>query len=237
MLELLQFGPAGWGDELARGAGMTLLVALFGFAIGNAIGVAGALGGLSRFAALRRLVAAYTTVVRGVPELLIIYLLFFGGGELLMSVARVFGFGGDFSADALLAGILSIAIIAGAYSTEVFRGALAAIPRGQIEAAQAFGMSRGAAFRLIKLPQLMRFALPGLGNVWQNVLKDTALISVTSLAELMRVTHLGAGSTHRPFVFYTMAILLYLGMTAVSNGLFDRAEGRFSRGVRRLAGS
>jgi octopine/nopaline transport system permease protein len=236
VLELLQFGAQGWGDELIRGAAMTLLVALCGFALGNVIGVIGALGMLSKLAPVRMFVTAYTTIVRGVPELLVIYLLFFGGGEMLMRLAEIFGFADSPSADALLAGILSVAVIAGAYSTEVIRGALAAIPRGQIEAAQAFGMSAWAVFHLVRLPQLMRFALPGLGNVWQNVLKDTALISVTSLAELMRVTHLGAGSTHRPFLFYGIAIALYLGMTAMSNELFDRAESRFDRGVRRVGG-
>ena len=237
MLELLQFGPDGWGDELVRGAGMTLLVGLGGFALGNAIGILGALGMLSRILALRVFITAYTTAVRGVPELLIIYLLFFGGSEALMRLAGIFGLAGNMSADALLAGVLSIAIITGAYSTEVIRGALAAIPAGQLEAGQAFGMSPATAFRLIRLPQLMRFALPGLGNLWQNVLKDTALISVISLAELMRVTHLGAGSTHRPFLFYGMAIALYLGLTALSNGVFDQAERRFNRGVRSVARS
>jgi octopine/nopaline transport system permease protein len=235
VLELLQFGAAGWGDELARGAAMTLLVALCGFALGNVVGVAGALAQASRLRPLVIVVAVYTTIVRGVPELLVIYLLFFGGGELLLRIGEALGIGGDVGADALLAGTISIGVIAGAYSTEVFRGALAAIPRGQIEAAHAFGMSRAAAFRLIRLPQLLRFALPGMGNVWQNVLKDTALISVMSLAELMRVTHLGAGSTHRPFLFYGIAIALYLAMTALSNGLFDRAEARFNRGVRSVA--
>jgi octopine/nopaline transport system permease protein len=236
VLELLQFGAGGWGDELALGAGMTLLVACCGFALGNVIGTVGALGAQSSRSVVRAIVAVYTTCVRGVPELLIIYLLFFGGADLLLMVARVFGFGGNIGADALLAGICSIGIIAGAYSTEVLRGAMAAIPKGQTEAALAFGMSRGTAFRLVRLPQLMRFALPGLGNVWQNVLKDTALISVTSLAELMRVTHLGAGSTHRPFLFYGLAIAIYLALTALSNGAFDRAEARFKRGVRQVAG-
>jgi octopine/nopaline transport system permease protein len=232
VLEVLQFGPAGWGDELARGAGMTLLVALLSFALGNLIGLAGALAAISRIKPLAFLITAYINVMRGVPELLVIYLLLFTGGEVFLAIGRVLGAEGGGNADAFIAGVLSLGVIAGAYTTEVLRGALLAIPKGQHEAAVAFGMSRGTILRRVTVPQLIRFALPGLGNVWQVVLKDTALISVTSLAELMRVSHLGATDTHRPFLFYAVAIAVYLLLTAISGAAFSRAERRSRRGLR-----
>ena len=175
----------------------------------------------------------YTTVIRGVPELLVIYLFFFGSGGAVMWVARQFGYTGYIELDSFTIGVLAIGVISGAYSAEVIRGAIQAIPRGQIEAGHAVGMSGLKIFRRIMVPQLLRIALPGLGNVWQLTLKDTALISVTALAELMRMAHVAAGSTRQPFIFFLTAACLYLLMTTVSQAGFQWAERRFSRGVRR----
>lgn len=211
---------------------MTIVIALCGFALGNLFGITAALASMSRFRLVALLVAGYTTLVRGVPELLIIYLLFFSGGEAFLQIGRMLGVSADANPDAFIAGALSIGIIAGSYTTEVMRGALLSIPKGQHEAAAAFGMSRATKLRLITLPQLLRFALPGLGNVWQLVLKDTALISVISLAELMRASQVAAGSTHRPFFFYAVALGIYLALTGLSSGVFDRAERHTRRGLR-----
>jgi octopine/nopaline transport system permease protein len=232
-MELLSIGDAGWGDEMLRAALMTLAVSLASMAVGLVFGTLGAAAKLSEIPPLRWLAEGYTTIARGVPELLIIYLLFFGGSGAVMFVARLFGYQGYIELNAFTIGTTAIGAISGAYSTEVIRGAVLAVPPGQIEAAKAIGMQRALMFRRILFPQVARYALPGLGNVWQITLKDTALISVTALVEIMRQAHIAAGSTRQPFTFYLVAAVLYLVLTTFSNYGFQRAEGWASRGVRR----
>lgn len=234
-MELLSFGDAGWGDEMLRAALMTLAVSVSSMLLGLVLGALGAAAKLSLIPPLRWLAEGYTTVVRGVPELLIIYLLFFGGSGAVMFVAALFGYHGYIELHAFTIGTFAIGAISGAYSTEVIRGAVLAVPAGQIEAAKAIGMARGAIFRRIMFPQVARHALPGLGNVWQFTLKDTALISVTGLVELMRQAHVAAGSTRQPFTFYLVAAACYLVLTTFSNYGFQRAEGWANRGVRRAS--
>jgi octopine/nopaline transport system permease protein len=202
-------------------------------ALGLVIGTFGAAAKLSAIAPLRWLAEGYTTVARGVPELLIIYLFFFGGSGAVMFLAGLFGYHGYIELHAFTIGTVAIGIISGAYSTEVIRGAVLAVPVGQIEAAKAIGMPRRLMFRRIMLPQVARFALPGLGNVWQFTLKDTALISVTGLVEIMRQAHVASGSTRQPFTFYVVAGALYLVLTTFSNYGFKRADAWANRGVRR----
>jgi octopine/nopaline transport system permease protein len=235
-LDLLIWGDAGWGDEMARAAVMTLLVSLCALLLGIVIGSFGAAAKLSVIAPLRWIAEVYTTLVRGIPELLVIYLLFFGGSGALMVVAGMFGYDGYIEINAFTTGAVAIGLISGAYSTEVIRGAIQAVPKGQIEAAEALGMSRWLLRRRIMLPQVARFALPGLGNVWQFTLKDSALISVTGLVEIMRQAHIAAGSTREPFLFFTVAALLYLLLTSFSNAGFRRAEAWAGRGLRREGG-
>lgn len=232
-MDLFSFGDTGWGDEMAVGALMTLAISVSSFLLGLIIGVGGASLKLSRSGVNRTIGDVYTTVVRGIPELLILYLLFFGGSGAVMYVARMFGYDGYIEVNAFTVGTIAIGFVSGAYSTEVIRGAILAIPKGQIEAAKAVGMSHRLRFRRIMLPQIMRFALPGLGNVWQLTLKDTALISVTGLVEIMRQAQIGSGSTQQPFTFYLVAALLYLALTALSNRGFGLAEAWANRGVRR----
>jgi octopine/nopaline transport system permease protein len=232
-MELLSFGDAGWGDEMLRATLMTLAVSLSSVALGLVIGTLGAAAKLSAIAPLRWLAEGYTTVARGVPELLIIYLFFFGGSGAVMFLAGLFGYHGYIEVNAFTIGTVAIGIISGAYSTEVIRGAVLAVPVGQIEAAKAIGMPRRLMFRRIMLPQVARFALPGLGNVWQFTLKDTALISVTGLVEIMRQAHVASGSTRQPFTFYVVAGALYLVLTTFSNYGFRRADVWANRGVRR----
>jgi octopine/nopaline transport system permease protein len=234
-VELLSFGDQGWGDEMARAALITIAVSLSSMALGLVVGTIGAAAKLSALAPARWLAEGYTTVVRGVPELLVIYLLFFGGSGAVMFVASIFGYHGYVELNAFTIGTVAVGLISGAYSTEVIRGAVQAVPGGQIEAARAIGMPRPLMFRRIMLPQVARFALPGLGNVWQLTLKDTALISVTGLVEIMRQAHVAAGSTREPFTFYVVAALLYMLLSTFSNYGFQRAEGWASRGVRRAS--
>lgn len=235
MLEALAFGPDGWGDEMLRGMAMTIAVAVAAFLTGVAVGSAGAAAKLSGNRALVILAEVYTTVVRGIPELLVIYLLFFGGNGMVQAVAGVFGHSGYIEVSPFVVGVVAVGLISGAYSTEVIRGAVGSVPKGQLEAATACGMSRPLILRRVLAPLTLRYALPGLGNVWQLTLKDTALISVTSLAEIMRMANVAAGSTHQPFLFYATAMALYLALTTVSTSAFDRVERWSLRGVRRAA--
>lgn len=233
MLDLLRFGDAGWGDEMLLGTVMTMAVACGAFGCGVLFGALGAAAKLRGGRLAAGAADLYTTVVRGVPELLVIYLLFFGGGSSLTTLAELFGYDGTVELNAFVVGVLSVGLVSGAYATEVLRGALQAVPRGQIEAGRALGMPPGLILRRVLVPQTLRFALPGLGNVWQATLKDTALVSVTALAEIMRTAHLAAGSTRNPFLFYSLAAMLYLLLTSVSTALFARAERAANRGIRR----
>jgi len=233
-LTLLGYGDQGWGDEMLWGAAMTMVVAASSFLLGIVLAVGFAAMKLSGLKVLNFLADVYTTVLRGVPELLVIYLVFFGGGTLLRAVAKgVFGYGDYIDLPIFITGMICIGVSSGAYSTEVIRGAVLAVPKGQIEAARAIGMKKSTRFWRILVPQVARFALPGLGNVWQLTLKDTSLISVIGLVEIMRQAAVGAGSTKEPFTFYITAFVLYLALTSITNRGFLRAEVWANRGVRK----
>jgi octopine/nopaline transport system permease protein len=232
-VELMGFGPRGWGAAMLAAAAMTVAVAVCGFLAGAAIGVGIAAAKLSGSRVVRGLADLYTTVLRGIPDLLVIYLFYFGGSAALGAVAGLFGATGFIGVPAFLTGTLALGVVSGAYQAEVFRGAYLAVPRGQIEAARAVGMGPVLLFRRIVAPLTLRFAVPGLGNVWQLVLKESALISVTGLVELLRQSQIGSGSTREPFAFYLTAGGLYLAITTVSTWFFGRAETAAMRGVRR----
>ncbi len=233
-VSLLTWGPDGWLDQMVMGAAMTIAVALAAYALGILIGSGLAAMKLSRSLILKGIAEIYTTVVRGIPELLVIYLVFFGGGVALRTIASgMFGYEGYVDPPLFVTGMVCIGVSAGAYSAEVIRGAVQAVPRGQLEAGVAIGMTGAQRFWRILVPQVARFALPGLGNVWQFTLKDTSLISVIGLVEIMRQAAIAAGSTREPFTFYLVAALLYLGLTSFSNRGFNWAETWANKGVRR----
>lgn len=236
LFELLGFGEQGWGGVLLMSALMTLLVTLTALAIGSVFGSLVAWTKLSKNLPARVLGDAYTTVFRGVPELLVIYLIYFGGSTLATVVGQYFGGEGFYGLPPFMAGAFAVGVISGAYQAEVYRGAYLAVSRGEIEAARAMGMPRAKLFRRIIVPQVLRFALPGLGNVWQLSLKDSALISVTGLAELMRTSQVAAGSSQQYFLFYIVGGVLYLVMTGFSNRIFDAAEARVGKSFRRAIG-
>ena len=229
------FGPDGWGYGMLAATGMTVAVALCGYLIGAILGCMGAAAAFSRFFILRAAAGCYTTVLRGIPDLLVIYLFYFGSSSVISTVAALFGAEGFVGAPAFVTGALAIGVVSGAYQLQVFRGAVLALPKGEIEAARAYGMPGLLLFRRIILPQAARFALPGMGNVWQLVLKESALISVIGLVEIMRQSQIGAGSTRQPFSFYLTAAALYLLISFVSGRGFRLAERRSLRGVRRAA--
>lgn len=218
----------GFGAQIAAGAGLTLAVAALSLLFGLAIGGMGAAAKLSRRRALRALADGYTTLVRGVPELLILLLLYFGGTVFLTWIA-----GEYVEVNGLGAGLFALSILCGAYTTEVLRAAIQAVPKGQIEAARALGLRQAVVVRKVLLPQVWRLALPGLGNVWLVLLKDTSLISVVGLEELMRKSNIAAGATHQPFTFYAVAALVYLLFTTVSVIGIALLERRARRGLAR----
>ncbi|TAA55558.1 ABC transporter permease [Shinella sp. JR1-6] len=217
----------GFGDQIAAGAITTLRVAATSLVLGIGVGLCGAMAKLGRSQTLRRLADVYTTIIRGVPELLIILILYFGG-----TVAMTAVFGRYVEVDAFAAGVFALTIVFGAYATEVFRAAIRAVPTGQIEAAHALGLSKMHTWRLVIFPQMWRYALPGIGNLWLTLLKDTALISVVGLEDLMRKTGVAAGATRDPLTFYTVAAGLYLSFTSVSLAGLTLLERRANRGVR-----
>lgn len=228
---LLGFGTEGWGGALLKAAGVTLLLSALGFALGAFFGGLAAAGRLSSSRLPRGIATAYGIIFRGVPDLLTIYLVYYGGSVALTSISHVFGARGFVGVPAFGTGVLTIGFISGAYQAEVYRGAYLAIEAGQFDAAKALALTRYQMLRLVIVPQLLRHAIPGLSNVWQLVLKDSALISVIGLVELMRQSQIGAGSTREPFLFYGVAAALYFVIAGVTGLAFNKAEADASRGV------
>ena len=229
-MELLAFGDTGWGDELFRATLMTIAVSITAMIIGFSFAAIFTPLKLSKYKSLNLVANIYTTVIRGVPELLVIYLFFFGGSGAIMFVASMFGYNDYIEINAFVTGSFAIGIISGAYSTEVFRGAIQSIDKGQFEAAKVLGFSKLKRFYKIILPQMLRLAIPNLSNVWQITLKDTSLISVTGLVEIMRQSYIAAGSTRDPLFFYSFAAVLYLLLTFISMKLINKLEVKYSRG-------
>ena len=229
-MELLAFGDTGWGDELFRATLMTIAVSITAMIIGFSFAAIFTPLKLSKYNPLNLIANVYTTVIRGVPELLVIYLFFSGGSGAIMFVASIFGYNEYIEINAFVTGSFAIGIISGAYSTEVFRGAIQSIDKGQFEAAKVLGFSKFKQFYKIILPQMLRLAIPNLSNVWQITLKDTSLISVTGLVEIMRQSYIAAGSTRDPLFFYSFAAVLYLLLTFLSMKLINKLEVKYSRG-------
>ena len=223
----------GYGWMLWQGLELTVLVGLASMVLALVLGLLGAWAKLSRAGPARWAAGTYTTVVRGVPELVLILLVYYGVPTLIQDIAEGAGHDIRVDLDPFLAGVVTIGFIYGAFATEVFRGAFLAVPRGQIEAARAHGMGPALAFRRIVVPQMWRFALPGLGNVWMVLIKATALISVIQLEELVRNAQIAAGATRMPFTFFFVVSLFFLGITVVSMVVQRRAEVWANRGVRR----
>lgn len=210
-----------------RGLLNSLQIALGAFGIGLLIGTLGAYGKLYGNAVVRDLLEVYTTLVRAVPELILILLLYYAGTDLINRASEALGYG-RIDISGLAAGIMVLGVVQGAYATEVLRGAILAVPPGQIEAGRAFGMSPVLLMRRVTLPAMLPFAIPGLANLWLLATKDTALLAVVGFGELTLETRQAAGSTKAYFTFFVAAMVLYLAVSLVSNGLIGRLE-RWSR--------
>jgi putative lysine/arginine/ornithine/histidine/octopine transport system permease protein len=228
-LDLHGFGPA-----LAAGMLMTIQLALSALCLGLILGLLGALAKTSSNRALQWIGGTYSTLVRGIPELLWVLLIYFGTVNAMRAIGQVFGLA-NFSLSAFAAGVIALGLCFGAYATEVFRGAMLSIPKGHREAGLALGLSRSRIFIKLVMPQMWRIALPGLGNLFMILMKDTALVSVIGLEEVMRHAQIAVTSTKEPFTFYMVAALMYLAMTALSMVGLAWLEKRASIGFVRSA--
>ena len=231
--ELMGFGPNGWGMVMLQATGITFMLSICGFLLGSIFAVLAAVTKLGKSSTLSLISNSYINIVRGLPELVLIYIVFFETGTILTAITGFFGHEEPVFMPAFAVGVLALAIICGAYLAEVFRAAYQSIHKGELEAARSVGMSPHLMFRRIIVPQVLRYALPGIGNIWQFILKESALVSVVGITEIMRQTKVGAGSTKQPFSFYITAALLFILITTLSGFLFRWLEKRTSRGIRR----
>ena len=226
----LVFGDAGWGDEFLIATLMTLLVSIMSMGLGLFLAIITVWAKLIQNRISRFIANFYTTVIRGIPELLVIYLIFFGGNAVVMKIAKIFGYHGYIELNAFTIATIAIAIISATYSSEVLRASYLSISKGQLEAARALGMDKFSIFIKIIAPQVIRYALPGIGNVWQITLKDTSLISVTGLVEIMRQSRISSNVEHSPLTFLITAAILYLCLTTFSGRIFKYLETNYSKG-------
>ncbi|MDP2619945.1 MAG: ABC transporter permease [Hyphomicrobiales bacterium] len=239
LFALLSYGPEGWGDEIAAGTWLTIRLALATLPFGLVLGFLVALGRDTKkrvpaVIALRAAANAYTTIFRGLPELLTLFIIYYGGQILLQSLVNLFVAGAYVEVSGFLAGMVALGLVFSAFASEVFLGALRAISAGQIEAAQALGLKRWQTLRFVIVPQLWRYALPGLGNLWLVLLKDTSLVSVIALSDLLRQTNVAVGVSKQPFFFYLLACLIYLVMSMVSGVAIQALEAWTYRSERRV---
>lgn len=230
-LELLALSPPGWGANLLNGLLNTILIALGAYALGLLIGVCGAFGKLYGGPLIKDLLLGYTTLVRAVPELVLILILYFAATDVVNKFLTLYGYE-RIQLSGVAAGILVLGVVQGAYSTEVLRGAIQSVPSGQIEAARAMGMPPLLLARRITLPLMTSAAIPGLANLWLTVTKDTALLAVVGFAELTQETRQAAGATKAFFTFFMAAGGLYLILSLCSGYIFGRIEKWARRGQR-----
>ena len=225
----------GFLPSLIEGAGTTMALAVCSLLIAAVLGLAGALMKLSRSKFLKFLASVYTTVIRGVPDLVLMLLIFYGGQLAVNELATRIGIKEVVDINPFIAGVATIGFIFGAYLTETFRGAMMAVPLGQREAGIAYGMTSLQVLARVTLPQMVRFALPGFTNNWLVLVKSTALVSIIGLSDMMNRAGLAAGSTREPFMFYLAVAALYLVITTVSILLLKTLEKRYTLGVKTVS--
>jgi polar amino acid transport system permease protein len=229
LLGLLAWGPDGWGDELAEGLWVTVQLSLATLPLGLVLGL---LVAVARDSGEPSLVLAgdiFTTIFRGLPELLTLFLVYYGLQMLYQRVAEQLG-AGPVELSGFIAGMLALGVVFAAFASEAFLSAFRAISAGQYEAGYALGLSPLNVFRLIILPQLIRLSLPALGNLWLVLIKTTSLVSVIAYDDLLRKTNIAVGVTKEPLFFYSVACLLYLALAVMSSGVLGTLEARLQRG-------
>ncbi|MBB1251578.1 ABC transporter permease [Rhizobium sp. G21] len=231
-LTLLSFGDRGWSDELVRGACLSLGISISAYILGLLIGLAGALAKLSNSAVAKAFAAAYTTLIRSIPDIVIIFLVYYTATDAIRTFLGASGLMTDFQMNGFVAAAISLGIVQGGYSTEVLRGAIVAVAPGQSEAAFALGLRRRQVFLKVVMPQMVPLALPGLGNLWLVVLKESSLVSLIGFTELVLAGKMAAGATRHYFLFYSMVALIFLIMSAASTVLLHFFEARSYRAWR-----
>lgn len=230
IFDLLAFGDTGWGDELLAGALMTVQLALVSLGVGLMGGLLLAGAKLAKFRLLRWFADLYNLIIRGTPEFLILLLVYFGLEQAIRGTAALAGYDlSGFEIPKFVAAVVGLSLIFSSYASEIFRGAYQAVPVGQIQAAQAYGFTQYQIFFRVRLPQMWRFAIPGLGNLWMVLLKDTSLAAVIALEDLLRQAKVASESTREPLLFYLAAGAIYLVLTGCS----DLVRHRLERGARR----
>lgn len=234
LFQLLELGPNGWGDEILAGAWLTIRLALATLPFGLVLGFLVALGRNSRSRVLQALGGTFTTIFRGLPELLTLFIVYYGGQILLQKLVGLFT-DTYVEVNGFVAGMVALGVVFAAFSSEVFLAALRAIPAGQVEGSFALGLTRFQTLRLIIFPQLWRYALPGIANLWLVLLKDTSLVSIIALNDLLRMTNVVVGATKEPFFFYAVACAIYLFFSIISSFGITWIERRSARGEVRTA--
>ncbi|KIH81638.1 ABC transporter permease [Pseudomonas batumici] len=230
-LGLSTFGLKGFGPLLLEGFWMTVKLSILSLLLSVLLGLVGASAKLSSVKLLRIPAQLYTTLIRGVPDLVLMLLIFYSLQTWLTSFTEALDW--DYiEIDPFGAGVITLGFIYGAYFTETFRGAILAVPRGQLEAATAYGLTRAQRFRFVIFPQMMRFALPGIGNNWMVILKATALVSIIGLADLVKAAQDAGKSTYQLFYFLVLAALIYLVITSASNYVLRWLERHYAAGSR-----
>lgn len=222
--ELLSFGDTGWGDEIASGVLVTVTLALATLPFGLIIGFLVALAKQSEEWTLRTAADIYTTIFRGLPELLTLFLVYFGMQIAVQQALKALDLDVGFEFNSFVAGMIALSFVFSSYASEVFLSAFRAIPKGQYEGGYALGVPNWSVMRLIIFPQLIRIALPGLANLWMLLLKDTALVSAIGLADIVRQTGIAARVTKEAFLFYGISFLLFLILALLSSIVISRIE-------------
>ncbi len=225
---MLTYGVGGYTGSLLKGAGITLALAVLSLLLATTLGLIGAWAKVGGGVAVRFVANTYTVIIRGVPDLVMILLIYYGGQRSVNLIASSMGFE-PIDVSPFLAGLCSIGFIYGAYLTETFRGAWLGIPRGQIDAGKALGLPPMLSFRKVLMPQLLRAVLTGYANVWQVLVKSTAVVSVIGLSDLVGLADKIGKSTREPFVFLVVVMLFYLAMTIISERGFKWLEHRTDR--------
>ncbi|MGH6760172.1 MAG: ABC transporter permease [Phyllobacterium sp.] len=221
---LLSFGPEGWGDEIVSGIFVTVSLALATLPLGLVIGFFVAVAKQSSEPSLRLAGNIYTTIFRGLPELLTLFLIYFGASIGFRQVVAMLGYDTSIEINSFIAGMLALGMVFSSYASEVFLSAFRAIPKGQYEGGYAIGLSSFQTLRLVVLPQLIKIALPGLANLWLILLKDTALVSAIGLSDLLRQTGVAARVTKEAFLFFGLACLIYLALAIISSYFINHID-------------
>jgi arginine/ornithine transport system permease protein len=220
--------------SILHGSLLTVAVSLCSLVVAIVLGLLGAAARLSGRPVAVAIGAVYTSVVRGIPDLVVMLLVFYGGTMGLNHLMALLGSQRNVDINPFAAGVLTLGFIYGAYMTETFRGAILAIPKGQSEAAWAFGMGRTQTFLRIIAPQMVRYALPGFTNNWLVLIKSTALVSLIGLKEMTYISKQASAATRSPFEYLLFSAALFLIFTSVSLYFLRKLNARYSLGTRRV---